>query len=67
MEIYFNDQLQQVEEQSSVRTLLDHIVGEKQKGIAVAVNQSIVPRTEWENRILQQYDKILVIKATQGG
>ena len=67
MEIYFNNQLQQVEEQSSVLTLLDRLVGDKQKGIAVAVNQSIVPRTEWENRILQQHDKILVIKATQGG
>lgn len=38
-----------------------------QKGIAVAVNNTVVPRAEWQNKVLNESDKITVIKATQGG
>ncbi|REE01777.1 sulfur carrier protein ThiS [Marinoscillum furvescens] len=37
------------------------------KGIAVAVNQQIVPRTLWEEQSIQPNDQILIITATQGG
>ena len=67
MEIIFNDHKHQVEEQTSVQTALNAWIGEKQKGIAVAVNETIVPKTQWESYILQPDDKVLVIKATQGG
>ena len=36
-------------------------------GIALAVNEKVVPRTEWEEFQLNNNDKILIIKATQGG
>lgn len=36
-------------------------------GIAVAVNNRMVPRTEWDSYILQDGDKILIIKAVCGG
>ena len=36
-------------------------------GIALAVNEKVIPRTEWENFALNQNDKVLIIKATQGG
>ena len=36
-------------------------------GIAVAVNNRMVPRTEWNSHILQDGDKILIIKAVCGG
>jgi len=67
MEITFNDHKHQVEEQTSVQTALNKWIGDKQKGIAVAVNETIVPKTQWESYILQPDDKVLVIKATQGG
>jgi sulfur carrier protein len=67
MEITFNDHKYQVEEQSSVQNALNNWLGEKQKGIAVAVNETIIPKTQWESHILQPDDKVLVIKATQGG
>lgn len=38
-----------------------------QKGIAVAVNNAVVPRAEWKNRILNENDKVTIIRATQGG
>jgi sulfur carrier protein len=37
------------------------------KGIAIAVNQEVVPKTNWDNFTLQQNDEILIITATQGG
>jgi len=36
-------------------------------GIAFAVNEKVVPKTEWNNFQLNDNDKILIIKATQGG
>ncbi len=36
-------------------------------GIALAVNEKVIPKTEWNNFQLNDNDKILIIKATQGG
>ena len=36
-------------------------------GIAVAVNQRMVPRTEWDSYILNEGDNIIIIKAVCGG
>lgn len=38
-----------------------------QRGIAVAVNDEILPRQSWEKYQVQDNDNILVITATQGG
>lgn len=37
------------------------------KGIAVAVNDSVVPRDNWDQHQLENNDSILIITATQGG
>ena len=39
----------------------------KQKGIAVAINDHVIPRSEWAGRKLLQGDKILIIRASAGG
>jgi sulfur carrier protein len=36
-------------------------------GIAVAVNDKIVRRTEWANFTLKNGDKVIIIKAAYGG
>jgi len=36
-------------------------------GIAVAVNQRMVPRAEWDSYVLNEGDNILIIKAVCGG
>jgi sulfur carrier protein len=36
-------------------------------GIALAVNEKVVPKSEWGNFQLNENDKVLIIKATQGG
>jgi sulfur carrier protein len=67
MEITFNNRSQQIEEQSSIQIILDGLVGEKQKGIAVAVNETVIPKGKWDCFLLEPNDRVLVIKATQGG
>jgi len=36
-------------------------------GVAVAVNESVIPKSEWQNYILNQNDAVLIITPAQGG
>ena len=36
-------------------------------GIAIAVNDNVIPKGEWQQYKLQVNDKVFVIRATQGG
>lgn len=38
-----------------------------EKGVAIAVNNKMVPRAEWAQRVLQSNDSLVVIKAACGG
>lgn len=37
------------------------------KGIAIAINEQIVPKENWSRILLNTQDQLLIIKATQGG
>lgn len=37
------------------------------QGVAIAVNNRMVPRTEWAGHVLQPGDSLVVIKAACGG
>lgn len=37
------------------------------KGLAVAINDAIIPKGQWEQTSISDNDKILIITATQGG
>lgn len=68
MDIIINDQPKTFEQQQlTVQQLLDLELPDKQKGVAVALNQAVVPRTEWSRKAILPNDNILIIKATQGG
>lgn len=67
MEIKLNNQIKIFAKQCTVQQLLDQIMPEKQKGIAIAVNKSVIPKINWQNHFLEQNDDVLIIKATQGG
>jgi sulfur carrier protein len=67
MEIFVNNQPIETEEQTSLFSLVLSQVGENSKGLAVAINEEVIPKNEWENTILNQHDQVLIIKATQGG
>lgn len=38
-----------------------------EKGMAVAVNDSVVSKGEWKEYKLEEHDRIEIIRATQGG
>lgn len=38
-----------------------------EKGIAVAVNNQIISKSDWNRRELAEGENILIIRATQGG
>ncbi|NCI46418.1 sulfur carrier protein ThiS [Sediminibacterium soli] len=67
MEILLNHQKREIISPSSIRQLLNDHIGDKQNGIAVAVNESVVPKSSWNSHMIQANDSILIIKATQGG
>lgn len=67
MEITLNGTKKDLAEKTSVQQLLDIELPEKQKGIAVAVNNTVIPRASWIQHALNEGDKVLIIKATQGG
>ena len=37
------------------------------RGLAVAVNDAVVPRADWPARAVRPHDRITIIRATQGG
>lgn len=67
MNINYNKQRIELAENTSVLAFVISQVGDKQNGIAVAVNEAIVPKSLWGETSLQANDNLLIIKATQGG
>ncbi|WP_137403563.1 sulfur carrier protein ThiS [Echinicola rosea] len=37
------------------------------RGMALAVNDQVIPKSDWDHYQLSENDQILIIKATQGG
>ncbi|WP_459210017.1 sulfur carrier protein ThiS [Aquimarina rhabdastrellae] len=64
--INVNNQPHTVQNSSSLNELLEQLQIATQ-GIAVAINQNIIPKTAWNETQLQAEDHILIIQATQGG
>ena len=52
---------------NSTITQLTTQLGLPAQGVAIAVNNKMVPRTEWEHFSLQENDKLVIIKAACGG
>ena len=65
--IYINDQAHVLEQEQSLSELFKHLKMNVAKGIAVAVNNKVVPRSEWTKFQINKNDKLLLITATQGG
>lgn len=66
MHIQFNDEPMQCEEGLSIAALLTQ-VGQLKPGVALAINQHILPRERWEQHIVQENDQILLFQVIAGG
>ncbi|MES2630191.1 MAG: sulfur carrier protein ThiS [Bacteroidota bacterium] len=67
MEVFLNNSSIPLPENRSLIALLQQADLSEKKGIAVAVNNQVVPRLQWGETELKEADSITVIKATQGG
>ena len=52
---------------SSLEDLLNEMQIADKKGMAVAVNESVIPKGNWGQQQLRENDSVLIIKPTQGG
>jgi sulfur carrier protein len=65
--ISINDKTYSLTNAQSLTDLFSSLNMDVAKGVAVALNNKVIPRTEWNNYIVNKNDKIILIKATQGG
>tara|TARA_B100000809_G_scaffold244221_1_gene269964 strand:+ start:574 stop:777 length:204 start_codon:yes stop_codon:yes gene_type:complete len=67
MEVTLNNKKITIADNDILETLLEsnHLVSKK--GIAVAVNSSVIPKINWAKTKLNNNDKIMIITATAGG
>ncbi|SIS49383.1 sulfur carrier protein ThiS [Zobellia uliginosa] len=64
--INMNQQRLQVGAKTTIYQFLQQI-DSSVSGVAVAINDQVVPRSHWETRSLQDDDTVLIIQAAQGG
>jgi sulfur carrier protein len=65
MKVIINDENVEVEDQTTVAGLLERL-GFPQKGIAVAVDATVLPRSRWQTT-LTDGARLEVVTAVQGG
>jgi sulfur carrier protein len=65
MKVTVNDEAVEVDERTTVAALLETL-GFPEKGIAVAVDWSVLPRSEWDSG-LSDGARVDVVTAVQGG
>jgi len=67
MEITVNQQNYSVSDVCCLQHMVDTVLLQPTKGIAIAVNQEIIAKSNWETHRLNPGDSLTIIKATQGG
>ena len=67
MTVFVNDQPRVVATGAQLADLLRELGLAERKGVAIAINDEVAPRSTWPTRALAEGERILVIQATQGG
>jgi sulfur carrier protein len=65
--IHVNDEPRTLAGPATLEALMSELGLAGLQGLAVAVNHSVVPRTAWAAQPLADGDRVLVIRAAQGG
>ena len=64
--VQVNQKEHQIATESTVSSLIEKL-NIQTNGIAIAVNNQVVKKTDWSLQQLQQNDVVLIIRSTQGG
>lgn len=68
MELFINHQITFFETlPSSLEEIVLRHTEDNTSGIAVALNQVVIPKSKWLTTTLAPHDHVLIIRATQGG
>lgn len=67
MKIFVNNQEHEMQHSISLDQLLVQLHFASTKGIAVAVNNKVISKSEWNQHLINANDHITIIRATQGG
>ena len=67
MTVFVNDEPRVLTAGTTLGDLLCELGLAERKGVAIAINDEVVPRSAWPSRPLADAERILVIRATQGG
>lgn len=66
MQVRLNNNTVSVQDNALLSLLSEHQLSDK-KGIAVALNDFVVPKSKWEATQLKEGDNVTIIQATAGG
>jgi len=67
MTVFINNKEHNLTQSKNLLEVLTDVNLISQRGIAVAVNNTVIPKSELEKYQLNENDKITIITATQGG
>ena len=67
MEVFINQQSYLLPESSTLSAVLHALGIPSSRGLALAVNNQVIPRDNWTSFKLHKHDNVLLIRATQGG
>lgn len=67
IEVSINQQKYSISEAGTLADVLPLLQILQADGIALALNEIVVPRGEWAAHVLRPEDRVFVIRATQGG
>ena len=66
MQSWFNDEPLRCADALTVAALLAQLE-QQQAGIALALNQQVLPRERWDHHLLQEGDRVLLFQVIAGG
>lgn len=67
MKVFVNEKEKEIRDGLNVLSFVKELYPDSKGGVAVAVNDGIVRKPDWESHILAEGDKIVIIHAAYGG
>ena len=66
MQITVNNKQHETGEGTTIAALISEL-GYSQKGVAAAINKTVILRSQWESYVLSEGAELIIFQATQGG
>jgi len=67
MTVRINGEQRELEDATTLADVVQALVEQAERGVAVALDGDVVPRSEWESTTLSDGAHVEVLRAVQGG